>query len=473
VLAGVVGALAVLVGVGAATTPAALPAGPAQTTPVEGVTLICPALRSAPAESLGSRVSAGLASGTDQAGGSDDVGAVSAAELGASAAPTPVPLSDANRLAGGLAPGGADTALVLAARGVLAGGLQATQLTTATSGSRRGLAALACSSPTAQSWFVGGSAAPGDTSTLVLANAEDTAAVVDVQVWSAQGPVDPRLGRGVVVPPRGRASVGLDSLAPGLTDLALHVSADRGRVVAAVEHLRGAGGAEWVPASPPPAARVVLPALPKGPGARTLLVTNPGSAPTVVQVQVTTEGEQFVPTGLEALPVPAGSTVRADLTVLLGDTAAAVAVTSRAGPVLAGGLVVDGSGPGAELAYATGGVALAGAAVAPELPGGASTLLLSALDGDASVVVTPAAGGADRTVSVPGGRTVAVPLADLGPPGRAVQVQPAAGSGPVHAVAYLRDDAAFGALSSLLPLVAPLREVTRPAVGADPGAALP
>ncbi|HEU0103243.1 MAG TPA: hypothetical protein VFR07_13075, partial [Mycobacteriales bacterium] len=84
-----------------------------------------------------------------------------------------------------------------------------------------------------------------------------------------------------------------------------------------------------------------------------------------------------------------------------------------------------------------------------------------------------AAGGAVRTVSVPGGRTVAVPLADLGPPGRAVQVQPAAGSGPVHAVAYLRDDAAFGALSSLLPLVAPLREVTRPAVGADPGAALP
>lgn len=484
-----VAALGALVAVGAATTPAAPRSPAAVSAPVQGLTLVCPQLRRAAGRGLDTTVAAGVTALSVRA---DPASTVSALPLGATDAPVPATLQGAGQAAADLAPVGGDTAdgaLVLTATGVLAGGLQARQLTRATSGPRRGDEGVACTAPRADTWFAGGSVTDGSSSTLELVNPEDTAAVVDVQIWSVQGQVDPRLGRGIVVPPRGRTSVALDTLAPGDTGLALHVVANQGRVVAAVEHLQASAsgatplGAEWVPISPPPATRVVLPAIPAGPGPRTLLVTNPDPVPTVVQVQLTTTRGQFVPSGLEALPVPAGSTVLTDLTGLLGSTPAAVAVTSQAGPVLAVGLVVDGAGPVHDFSYAGAAPALAGPALVSDVGGGGSQLLLSALAGDASVVLTPlpVAGQtgplpAPRTVAVPGGSAVVVPFAVFGVPVGtvlAVQVRPAAGSGPVRAAGYLREDLPDGPLTTLLALDAPAQRVPRPIVVADPGAGLP
>ena len=396
--------------------------------------------------------------------------------LGAAGEAVPVAVRP-GQVSADLAPDENDAALVLTARGVLAGGLQAEQLTRAAGGPRRAAEGLACSGPQTDTWFAGGALGAGETATLLLANPEDVAAVVDVQVWTAQGPVDPRLGRGIVVPARGRTTVGLDTLAAGATGLAVHVSAGRGRVVAALEHVRAPSlGADWVPATPPPAPRVVLAALPAGPGERTLLVTNPGDAPTVVQVQLTTDSRQYVPTGLDALAVPGGTTVQADLTGLLAATPGTVAVTSAAGPVLAVGRAVDGGGTVEDLAYAGAAAALTGPALLPDTAAGGE-LLLSALAGDAGVVVTPLATEgtsgpppAARTVAVPGGSTLALPLADLG---GALEVTPAAGSGPVRAAAYLREDAADGPLTTLLALASTDSQVPAVTVASDPGAAVP
>ncbi len=497
-LLGAVLAVAVAIAVGTASRPA--PASPRRTTAaaVVGAEVVCPALRRVDADQLTSQVAVGVPSGDAPA---DSSSSVSAAPLSGGPAPlssVSSPLQSAGQVAAGLGADITDDAFVVRARGSLAAGLEAQQLTRAGTGPRRGYAGLQCAGPRSETWFAGGSLAAGESSTLFLVNPDDTGAVVDIQLWSAEGPVDPRPGRGVLVPARGRTVLSLDTLAPGRSGLAGNVVATRGRVAAALEQLRSSngrpGGVEWVPATPPPATRVVVPALPSGPGTRSVLVTNPTDTPTVVQLQLTTGTGQFVPVALDALTVPAGSTVSADLTALLATAPAAVAVTSAAGPVLAVGVALDGAeapaGARQDLAYAGAARALDGPALVTGAAGSASVLLLSALGDDASALVTtlPVLGVAatapgasapvltPRTVAIPGGSTVAVRLTDLGvTPGGplAVQVAPAAGSAPLYASVLLREDAADGPFTTLLTLAAAPRLGLRPAVSADPGAALP
>lgn len=491
-LLAVVAGLAGLVAIGTATTPSGAGAPTTVTVPLVGATAVCPALRREDAEQLITRVSVGVVAPTGAAPaasappGSD--GVVWSQPLGGTGAPSLLPLQVPGQVVAGLGTELTDNGLVVQARGTLAPGLQVEQLTRAPTGPRRGYEGLHCASPQTDTWFAGGSLGAGESATLVLANEDDTAAVVDLQVWSAEGPVDPRPGKGLVVPAGGRTAVPLDTLAPAHTGLALHLRAARGRVVAAVEHLRGGDGtplgAEWVPPTSP-AARVVVPGLPAGPGGRTLLVTNPGLDPTVVAVQLTAGDGQFVPAGLDAVPVPAGTTVPVDLTALLAGSPGAVTVTSAAGPVLAVGLVADGAGPTQDISYAGSAGPLDGPGLIPDLAGGAGVLLLTALAGDASVVVTPlpvlgvppgAATPAPQAVPVAGGTTVGLPLVTFGVTGDgtlALQVGPAPGSGPVHAAVLLREDLPDGPLTTLLTLVAARQGAERPVVDADPGAALP
>ena len=109
----------------------------------------------------------------------------------------------------------------------------------------------------------------------MLVNPEDEAALVDVRLWSAEGPVDPRPGAGLVVEPRSRLAVRSTSSRPARTALAGQVVATRGRVFSAVLQTAVDGGAargvEWAAPSPPPAASVTVAGLPQGPGARRVL----------------------------------------------------------------------------------------------------------------------------------------------------------------------------------------------------------
>jgi len=361
------------------------------------------------------------------------------------------------------------------------------QVTRGEAGSSRGLAGLRCQAPTTEAWFVGGSTKAGDAMTLVMANPDDSPALVDVLVWTATGPVDPRPGRGISVPPRTRVAFPLDQVAPDREFLALHVVVQRGRVAAAVRHARLDGltpkGVEWVPQAQPPATSVVVPGLPQGPGRRILSVTNPGLDPTIVSVQLTTPDGQFVPTGLDALPVPAGTTLATELAPLTDKTAATVQVVSAGGPVVAGAFVYDAQdGPVREIAYAGSAQPLSGPGLLTDVVidrPTESTLFLTALDTEATVEVTPVPiVGADgplppaKQVTVPGGRTTAVQLSTFLPPGAsgrlAVEVRPAPGSAPVYASRYLRERGARGPLTTMLVLQGAAQRVVLPVVRRDP-----
>ena len=500
-LLGLVALLAALVGVGtatgttartAATAAGAATAASAAVTPVPvvGASAVCPSVRTG--SDLSTQVSAGAVdTGQPLTGASAPLTAASltALALGDDGPPAILPVQRLGQVATGLAPGLEDDAYVLSARGELAGALVAAQSTRGSRGAERGLAGLRCTAPQTESWFAGGSLGVGDQAVLLLVNPDDSPALVDVDVWSAEGPADERPGRGLVVAPRSRSTVSLDRLAPGRTLLGVHVSSTRGRVAAALRHTKVDGrvpqGAEWVPASPAPANRVVVPGLPAGPGRRAVLVTNPGPDPVDVRVQLSSADGQFVPTGLDAVRVPGGSTVSSELTGALASSSAAVVVTSETAPVLAVGLVVEAERRGpAEFSYAGAAGPLNGPAL---LPDGAvqarreDTLLLSAPEQDATVVVRPLQVlgsttelGRARTVKVAGGRTTELPLADLvadeasGP--LAVEVRPADGSGPVYAARFVREQVGDGPFITGLALESAAPAVSRPSVVADPGA---
>lgn len=478
-LLGVVGLLAALVGV-ATGLPVAVPAPvPDTAVPVVGRTAVCPDVRQD--AGLVSRVTVGIAMLAGATGGS-----VVLRELDAAGGQAPVPVSRGGDVALDLAGSVSEGGVVVRASGPSAGGLEVEQVTRGPGPAARGLAVLRCAAPTTDAWFVGGSAAGGSATTLVLANPDGADAVVDITAWSAQGPVDQRAGEGVVVPADARTLVPLQDLAPGRDLLAVRVTAVRGRVAPAVRHERaGPAGVDWVPASLPPDRLVVLPGLPQGPGARSVQVTNPGREDAVISLQLTGADGQVAPPELAGLTVPAGSSVTRDLTAETALGALAVAVTSSGPPVLAAALVEDGTGAEVrEIAYAGAAGPLSGPALVPEVvvgPSTSSTLLLSALGSDGEVVVTalplPGTGAplpSPRTLPVPGGRTVALRLAELLPPGSqtrfAVAVAPAPGSGPVHVARSWQEAVTGGPQRSVTALRSGTVEVTRPAVRADPAA---
>lgn len=460
-------------------------------TPVVGATAVCPDIRNR-GEQVETRVSVGAAPAPDDV--DDLVGQVLGQPLNERGVPSVLPVREPGQVAIGLAGELDGDAYVIDAQGPVAAGLEVEQITRGESGAERGFAGLRCEAPRTEAWFVGGSSAVAESTLLQLANPDATNAFVDVTVFTADGPVDARQGRGILVPGRKRAPIKLDDLAPGKDLLAVHVQAQRGRVAAAMRHVRWDGqtprGVEWVPQAQPPSTEVVVPGLPSrdsaGFGRRYLYVTNPTTDDAVVSVQLTSGDGQFVPTGLEAIEVPAGRTVPTEITELMAESSAALRVTSDGAPVLAAGFVVDAQDPTQpirEFSYAGSARPLTGLAVLTDLVidrPTESSLLLAALDGDASVEVSlvPIVGRsgalpAPKVVKVPGGRTTVLRLSSFFPPGTearlAVEVRPVAGSAPVYATRYLRERGERGPLTTILQLQGAAQEVPQPLVRRDPG----
>lgn len=473
--------------VGRGSAPRAVPG----TAAVVGAAAVCPDIRNRD-DRVSTRVSVGAAPAPEGAQGLE--GRLLGQRLSATGAPDPLPVTVPGQVAADIATDLDGDAFVVEASGVLAAGLEVEQVTRGESGAERGFAGLRCEAPKTEAWFVGGSSAVSESSLLLLANPDETNAFVDLTIYTADGPVDARLGKGIRVPGRKRAPVRLDDLAPGKDLLAVRVVATRGRVAAAIRHVRWDGrtprGVEWVPQALPPAREVVVPGLPSrdsaGFGRRFLHVTNPGLDDTIVSVELTSDDGQFVPTGLDALEVPAGRTVVTELTELLGDGAGTVRLRSEGGPVLAAGFVLDAQDPTQpirEFSYAASARPLSGLAVLTDLVidrPTESSLILTALDGDSQVVVTPVQvlGQSEplpepRTVDVPGGKTVVVRLSTFYPPATsvrlAVEVRPVAGLAPVYASRYLRSRGARGPLTTHLQLRGAAQEVLRPPVLRDAG----
>ncbi|NPC95917.1 DUF5719 family protein [Nocardioides sp. zg-DK7169] len=281
------------------------------------------------------------------------------------------------------------------------------------------LGAAQCTSPSAETWFTGVGAGPEHSSVLELVNPGGGRAVADVSVLGSDGPVDADQLLGVVVPGGDRVRLDLAALLPRTDDLALQVVTTRGRVSASVLDVVdriGSGPAirDWLPGQGEPQRRTTLLGLADGPGARTLVIANPGESEAVTQVRVVTPGSTFAPRDLDDVRVPPQSVVRVSVGALLGSDAAKDAI----------GLELDSSAPvTASLRQAVDGDLTHAAPLeriedssAVLVPRGATRLVLADADATGSVrVVARDDRGrelADRTVKVERGRGASVGLPD-------------------------------------------------------------
>jgi hypothetical protein len=186
---------------------------------------------------------------------------------------------------------------------------------------------------------------------------------------------------------------------------------------------------------------------------------------------------------MDALEVPAGTTLATELAPLTDKYPATVKIVSAGGPIVAGAFIYDlQEGPVREIAYAGSAVPLSGPALLTDLVINRpteSTLLLTALGAEATVDVIPVpiVGiegplPAAKRVTVPGGRTTTLKLSTFLPPGAtgrlAVEVRPIPGSAPIYAARYLREHGSTGPLTTMLDLQGAAQRVPLLPVVRDP-----
>jgi hypothetical protein len=245
-----------------------------------------------------------------------------------------------------------------------------------------------CLPPRARWWFTGGGAGLDHRSRLVMANVDPGPAVVDVVVHGPDGVVDSVDTRGITIAPGDVRTIDLVEVAPQTEELAVHVEASRGRVVAGLADAFATSpaatpGHEWVPAQPEAARVVRLAPLPRRADRRTLVLANPTDREALVDVEVSGEGGAFAPTDVAQVRVPPGSVVSADLDQVVGDDASAVVLRSPV-PVTA----TVRSADGADVSYAAAVPVLTGPAVAVLAGGTRADLHLTAGDDGATATVT-------------------------------------------------------------------------------------
>lgn len=189
------------------------------------------------------------------------------------------------------------------------------------------LAVQECLPPRSRWWFTGGGAGLDHSSKLVMANLDPGPAVVDVVVHTREGVAVDVGTRGITLGPGETRTVDLLDVAPQADELAVHVEASRGRVVAALADTSGAGR-EWVPAQAEPSRVLRLAPVPAQADRHALVVANPSDRDALVSLRVADESGSFEPTDVPEIRVPAGSVVTADLTAAVKGQPSAVLLRS-------------------------------------------------------------------------------------------------------------------------------------------------
>lgn len=176
--------------------------------------------------------------------------------------------------------GGDAPALVGVAEGKLAPGWTVQETTEVAAGAGRGLQGVNCTAPDTDFWFPGVSTTAGRTDYVYLTNPDDSAAVVDLELYGKDGALKSTVGEGITVKPHSSEPILLSTLTgEKQTDLTVHVNVRSGRVGAAVQALDDKLGGDWLAAAAEPAADLVLPGIPKDATAVRLVVFTP-AAPT-------------------------------------------------------------------------------------------------------------------------------------------------------------------------------------------------
>ncbi|MCX4400293.1 DUF5719 family protein [Streptomyces sp. NPDC059837] len=309
--------------------------------------------------------------------------------------------------------GSEPSALVGTAEGKFAPGWTVQETTAVAAGTGRGLLGTNCTAPDTEFWFPGVSTATGRTDYVHLTNPDDSAAVVDIELYGKDGTLKSAVGEGITVQPHASEPILLSTLASGQqSDLTAHVTVRSGRVGATVQALDDKIGGDWLAASTDPAGSLVMPGIPKDATAVRLVAFAPGDQDADLKIRLASPSSLITPAGNETLHVKAGMTAAADLGDVTRGEAGSLVVTSTGTsvPVVAAVQVVRGKGDKQEMAFipATGPVG-ARATVADNSSKG-TTLALSAPGQTAQVKVTASAGSeggtaATKTYTIKSGTT--------------------------------------------------------------------
>lgn len=313
--------------------------------PVDSVTLVCPAVVGTPAGLVTTMSVADLGPALPEVRGRADVSAapLTAVAQNPSAKPAPGgpssrPFTLVARPVATVRKTTAYGAVVLTARGPGAARVAADQVAMQGQGLGRAVTDSACLPPAGDWWFAGGDGEVGYDVGVVLANPTDTLANVALTAWSTGGELRLAGLDALTIPPRSAMALKMASFAPNARDVAIHVHAASGSIVAAVTERRiygiNPGGSDWIPPTVAPATNFVVAGLPSGGGSRQLQIANPGDRDASVALRIMTRSGNFEPAGHQSVVVPAGRTTDVDLSSAIADEPAAIVGTSDQ-PVIA------------------------------------------------------------------------------------------------------------------------------------------
>ncbi|MER5451982.1 DUF5719 family protein [Streptomyces sp. NPDC002764] len=406
-------ALAAITGIASLTAPGASGADTAKAAaelPVERTTLLCPAPSTSDladtsytsytpvTKGTGGDGKAELQAATEQSDGatSGAKGTKDKKSKGKKTADKPVltPKEPGTPVTGDTS--GADTpALIGTAEGKFAPGWAVQETTEVAAGTGRGLLGVNCTAPDTEFWFPGASTAADRTDYVHLTNPDDSAAVVDIELYGKDGALKSTVGEGITVPPHSSDPVLLSTLTDEKqTDLTVHVNVRSGRVGAAVQALDDKTGGDWLGAATDAAGSLVLPGIPKDATSVRLIAFTQGDADADLKVRLASPSGLITPAGNETLHVKAGMTSAVDLgAVTRGEAGSLVLIpTDRSAPVMAALKVVRGKSGKQETAFLPATAPVGTRATSADNSGKDSTLSITAPTRTAQVKVTASAG---------------------------------------------------------------------------------
>ncbi|MGW1166571.1 DUF5719 family protein [Streptomyces sp. NPDC002550] len=338
---------------------------------------------------------------------------------------------------------GADApALIGTADGKYAPGWTVQETTEVAAGTGRGLQGVNCTTADTDFWFPGASTATGRTDYVHLTNPDDSAAVVDIELYGKDGAIKSTLGENLTVPPHASKPVLLSTLTDTQqADLTVHVSVRSGRVGATVQALDDKAGGDWLAAAADPAGSLVLPGIPKDATDVRLIVFTPGGDDADLKVRLAAPGGLITPAGNETLHVKSGVTTTADLGAVTRGEAGSLVLTptDHAVPVVAALRVVRGKGDKLETAYIPATAPVGTRATSADNSAKGTTLALTAPTATATVKVTASAGSeggtaTTKTYTIKSGTTEDVPVpVPSGLNGTYALTVETASGGPVYA----------------------------------------
>lgn len=337
---------------------------------------------------------------------------------------------------------GADgPAYVGTAEGKYAPGWTVQETTEVAAGTGRGLQGVNCTAADTDFWFPGASTAAGRTDYVHLTNPDDSAAVVDIELYGKDGQLKSTVGEGITVQPHASEPVLLSTLADERqTDLTVHVNVRSGRVGASVQALDDKTGGDWLAASADPAAALVLPGIPKDATDVRLIAFTPSDSDADLKVRLASPDGTITPAGNETLHVKAGMTTATDLGDVTRGEAGSLLLTpsDQSVPVVAALRVTRGKGDKQETAYIPAAAPVGTRATSADNSGKGTTLSLTAPTGTAQVKVTASAGSeggtaVSKTFTIKSGTTqdVDAPVPSGLKGTYALTVEPVSG-GPVY-----------------------------------------